>query len=166
VFALAGLARLAVDWGDLRAAARLLGATADHPAYRRTSAVQVMSQLKEDATALRAELGEEAFATAWAQGGSMNFDEVVAYALTLELPATARGEVSVLTAREQEVARLIAKGKTNREIATALVIAEPTAERHVANILSKLGFHTRAQIAVWHERQASASLVESGHSVQ
>jgi DNA-binding NarL/FixJ family response regulator len=39
-----------------------------------------------------------------------------------------------LTAREREVAELVAAGHTNREVAAALVIAEPTAERHVANI--------------------------------
>jgi DNA-binding NarL/FixJ family response regulator len=41
------------------------------------------------------------------------------------------------------VARLIAAGSTNRQIAEELVIAEPTAERHVA----KLGVHSRAQVA-------------------
>jgi DNA-binding NarL/FixJ family response regulator len=45
------------------------------------------------------------------------------------------------------------------------VIAEPTAERHVANILSKLGFHTRAQIAAWHECRMSVPGVESGRSI-
>ena len=54
-----------------------------------------------------------------------------------------------LTAREREVASLIALGKSNREIADKLVISERTTERHVSSILSKLGFDSRTQIAVW-----------------
>jgi DNA-binding NarL/FixJ family response regulator len=54
-----------------------------------------------------------------------------------------------LTMREREVAAFIAEGKTSREIAELLVITERTAEVHVSNILRKLGFTSRAQIAVW-----------------
>jgi DNA-binding CsgD family transcriptional regulator len=54
-----------------------------------------------------------------------------------------------LTAREREVAALIAQGKTSREIAELLVVSERTAEVHVSNILAKLGFTSRAQIAAW-----------------
>ncbi len=54
-----------------------------------------------------------------------------------------------LTAREREVAILVAQGKTNREIADALVLSERTAERHVANIMAKLAVNNRAQIAAW-----------------
>jgi DNA-binding NarL/FixJ family response regulator len=54
-----------------------------------------------------------------------------------------------LTAREREVATFIAQGKSNREIADALVLGERTIETHVGNILSKLDFSSRAQIAAW-----------------
>jgi DNA-binding CsgD family transcriptional regulator/tetratricopeptide (TPR) repeat protein len=54
-----------------------------------------------------------------------------------------------LTARERQVAALVAQGKTSREIAARLVVSERTAEVHVSNILGKLGFTSRAQIAVW-----------------
>jgi DNA-binding NarL/FixJ family response regulator len=54
-----------------------------------------------------------------------------------------------LTAREREVAVLIARGFTNRQIAETLVIAEATAVRHVANILNKLNLSSRARVAVW-----------------
>jgi DNA-binding NarL/FixJ family response regulator len=54
-----------------------------------------------------------------------------------------------LTRREQEVASLVAKGLTNREIGHALVIAEGTVGAHIDHILNKLGFRSRAQIAVW-----------------
>jgi non-specific serine/threonine protein kinase len=47
------------------------------------------------------------------------------------------------------VAALIAEGRSNREIAEALVLGERTVESHVSSILAKLGFTKRAQIAVW-----------------
>lgn len=54
-----------------------------------------------------------------------------------------------LTRRERELAGLVAQGLTNGEIATRLFISERTAERHLENIRTKLGFTTRAQIAAW-----------------
>jgi len=54
-----------------------------------------------------------------------------------------------LTEREREVAALIAQGKSNREIAEVLVVNYRTIEKHIENMLSKLGFASRAQIAVW-----------------
>jgi non-specific serine/threonine protein kinase len=47
------------------------------------------------------------------------------------------------------VARLIAAGRSNGEIAAGLVIAQRTAENHVEHILTKLGFTCRAQVAAW-----------------
>ncbi|MEI8411193.1 MULTISPECIES: helix-turn-helix transcriptional regulator [unclassified Kribbella] len=58
-----------------------------------------------------------------------------------------------LSPREREVARLVADGLSNREIATALVISERTASNHVQHILGKLGFANRAQVAAWAARQ-------------
>jgi DNA-binding NarL/FixJ family response regulator len=54
-----------------------------------------------------------------------------------------------LTQRERAVAALVAQGKSNREIADSLAVAPHTIETHVSNILSKLGFTSRTQIAVW-----------------
>lgn len=54
-----------------------------------------------------------------------------------------------LTRREREVADLVAQGLTNREIADRLSLSIRTAESHVEQIRSKLGFRTRAQIAAW-----------------
>ncbi len=54
-----------------------------------------------------------------------------------------------LTAREREVARLIAQGKSNRAIADELVVGISTVEAHITHIFTKLGFSSRAQIAVW-----------------
>jgi DNA-binding CsgD family transcriptional regulator len=62
-----------------------------------------------------------------------------------------------LTAREREVVALIAAGKSNREIGMELFISPATAARHVANILAKLGYSSRSQIAVWAASAESGS---------
>ncbi len=54
-----------------------------------------------------------------------------------------------LTQREGEVIRLVAQGKSNREIAQILVISEKTAKGHISNILSKLGLEDRTQMAIY-----------------
>ncbi|MGI5163557.1 response regulator transcription factor [Spirillospora sp. CA-253888] len=56
---------------------------------------------------------------------------------------------STLTAREREIAALVARGLSNRGIADELVISPATVARHVTNILTKLGFASRAQVAAW-----------------
>ncbi|MFC4947361.1 ATP-binding protein [Pseudonocardia sp. GCM10023141] len=61
----------------------------------------------------------------------------------------------VLTAREAEVLRLLAEGRTNREIAELLVVAEPTVRRHVANIYRKLGIRNRAEATGYALRRAA-----------
>ena len=57
--------------------------------------------------------------------------------------------VSPLTKREIEVARLIAEGLSNRELARRLVIGQRTVETHVTNILTKAGLDRRGQVAKW-----------------
>jgi DNA-binding NarL/FixJ family response regulator len=60
----------------------------------------------------------------------------------------------VLSARELEVLRLVATGATNRAIAERLVLSERTVDRHVSNILTKLGVSTRAAATAYaFERQ-------------
>ncbi len=63
-----------------------------------------------------------------------------------EMPGPQR---SALTPREQQVASLIAGGRSNKAIADELSISPATAARHVANILAKLSFSSRVQIATW-----------------
>ena len=58
-------------------------------------------------------------------------------------------QLAPLSRRETEVGELVAKGLTNREIATRLFISERTVESHVEQIRNKLGFHSRTQIAAW-----------------
>jgi DNA-binding CsgD family transcriptional regulator len=57
-----------------------------------------------------------------------------------------------LTPREHEIVTLIAQGLTNQQIADELVISPATVARHVANILPKLGFSSRTQVASWATR--------------
>jgi DNA-binding CsgD family transcriptional regulator len=68
-----------------------------------------------------------------------------------------KAEYGGLTPREHEVAALIALSKSNRQMAETLVVSKRTIETHVENILSKLHFTSRAQIAVWMVEQGSGS---------
>jgi DNA-binding NarL/FixJ family response regulator len=60
-----------------------------------------------------------------------------------------RRALPVLTPRQREIARLIACGRTNRQIAQELVITVGTAANHVAQVLDRLGLENRAQLAAW-----------------
>jgi DNA-binding NarL/FixJ family response regulator len=73
-----------------------------------------------------------------------------AAAATLAAVSSAQtGPATALTQREREVVALLAAGLSNRDIAAKLVISPATAARHVANILAKLGFSSRSQVAAW-----------------
>jgi DNA-binding CsgD family transcriptional regulator len=85
---------------------------------------------------------------AFAAGRAMGREEAMRLARQADGEPVPSGERTI-TAREREVAVLIAKGLSNQQIAEHLVIAPSTANRHVANILCKLGFSSRARIATW-----------------
>jgi DNA-binding NarL/FixJ family response regulator len=78
-------------------------------------------------------------------------DEAIACALTTDpstaparAPAVDRRGPPGLTARELEVVQLAAQGKTNRQIAEALVLSDKTIKRHLDNVFGKLGVSSRA----------------------
>ena len=56
-----------------------------------------------------------------------------------------------LSARELEVAALVAAGRTNEEIASELYLSKRTAQNHVQHILTKLGLSNRTQVATWYQ---------------
>jgi predicted ATPase/DNA-binding CsgD family transcriptional regulator len=155
-----GLASVACARGHYTQAARMLGAAdalRDTLGYRPLADVQAARDRCVATT--RVGLGTAAFAATWTEGRTMALEQVIADALAAAETVSAKAtpapkptegkRVGLLTPREREVAALIAQGKTNREIAIILVIAERTADTHVQNILNKLGLGSRAQIAGW-----------------
>ena len=64
-----------------------------------------------------------------------------------------RGGAAGLTARELEVLRLVARGLSNRAIAAELVLSDKTVARHMSNILTKVGVHSRSAAAAWAHDQ-------------
>jgi DNA-binding NarL/FixJ family response regulator len=102
-----------------------------------------------------AEADELAAAIRAAHDGEVHLDPVVARKLTQLLVAPER-TATALTAREREVLALVARGRSNREIADALVISERTARTHVSNVLSKLDLASRTQAALWAIREGIA----------
>jgi non-specific serine/threonine protein kinase len=101
-------------------------------------------------------LGEAAFHAAYHRGLELPAADVLAYALqqpTKKPPKKPQvrpvSDGAPLTPRELQVARLIAGGSSNKQIAVELVISHRTAENHVEHILTKLGFTSRAQVAAW-----------------
>ncbi|MBE1606127.1 ATP-binding protein [Actinopolymorpha pittospori] len=105
---------------------------------------------------VRGAMGEHAYQAALGDGSALNLEQTLALALRDERsrsPAVRDADSSPLTRREREIAELVAEGRSNKEIARRLVIAQRTAESHVENILVKLGFTSRAQIAAWASEQ-------------
>ena len=114
----------------------------------------------------RQALGEQAFQTAYHRGLQLPAEDALAYALQQPseqrpdkpsasavpaalAPAVPEPGAAPLTPRELQVARLLAGGRSNKEIAAQLVISQRTAEGHVEHILTKLGFTSRAEVAAW-----------------
>jgi DNA-binding NarL/FixJ family response regulator len=154
---------IAAERGEYERAARMIGA-ADRQwrivgqiLYGASSWLQGRQECE---TRARRALGDDAYETALEHGGGLSLAEAVRYALGDDRPGTRTPARSALpppagpddmplTRREQEVAQLVAQGLSNKQIATQLVLSQRTAESHVENILRKLGFTSRTQIATW-----------------
>jgi predicted ATPase/DNA-binding CsgD family transcriptional regulator len=160
-----GLAQVAAACGRAATALRLASAAA---MLRQTYAVPATPtervQLDRWLSRARARIGARAAEAAWEAGRRLTAEEAVIEALAVDieqaLPDGAQvvrhASSSALTAREGEVAMLVAEGLGTRQIAEHLVIAEGTVRVHVERILSKLGLHSRMQLAAWvvHRRPA------------
>jgi non-specific serine/threonine protein kinase len=111
--------------------------------------------------AARDQLGQAAFDAAWMIGAQMRLAQAIDAALALQpvavVPASTTDDTEetegALSPREREVAELVARGLTNRQIGDELSISKTTVDRHVSNILVKRGFASRAQLAAWVARR-------------
>jgi DNA-binding NarL/FixJ family response regulator len=70
-------------------------------------------------------------------------------ALTVPAEPSSDNALDNLTRRQREVADLVARGLTNRQIAAELSISEHTVATHVSKIMKKLGLSSRSQLAAW-----------------
>ncbi|HEX4815541.1 MAG TPA: LuxR C-terminal-related transcriptional regulator [Nonomuraea sp.] len=158
---LVGLSVLAECEGDLESA--VLAAAAASALREAIGQQSATHRIEELLVRARAKLGEGRTAALWSRGRVMSPDDAVHHVLEGERPApatppaTPRARRSLLTVREHEIANLLTRGLSNRAIAEELVISPATVARHIANIMEKLGYTSRAQIAVWAAEHASGS---------
>jgi len=100
-------------------------------------------------------LSEASFASAIARGKAMGLADLIAFARDQKAGSkakaseAARPPSTALTKRELEIARLIAEGLTAPQVGGKLFISERTVDSHVTNMLNKLGFNSRIQLARW-----------------
>ncbi len=139
--------RAAHLWGAAEVLREALGAPlppVDRSPYQRAAA------------AARTQAGEQAFATAWAQGRSLSPEQALATPGQGALSASTSAEQTSsppsvaptpspdgLTAREVEVLRVVAQGLTNEQVAERLVISPRTVDTHLTSIYSKIGVSSR-----------------------
>ncbi|MFE3280826.1 ATP-binding protein [Nocardia sp. NPDC059239] len=120
-----------------------------------TAALPALQAYRSEVEAsLRMAMGERNFRSRYEKGRVLPRNEALDLAnadgpVRVAAEPVAIGCRTALTARELEIAELVADGRSNRDIANDLVISRRTAEGHVERILSKLGFSNRAQIAAW-----------------
>ncbi|HVW44532.1 MAG TPA: LuxR C-terminal-related transcriptional regulator [Amycolatopsis sp.] len=150
-----GLAWAAASQGDMERAAELIGASrevwqANDMRLAQSITYRVGEKIEKT---IRAALGADAFERAFNRGAGLSLEQATDLALGRRRPEDRRGKRvrgnTGLTKRELEIARLVASGLTNREIAGELLISTRTADSHVEHILRKLGFRSRTQIVAW-----------------
>jgi DNA-binding NarL/FixJ family response regulator len=157
---LEGLAAVAASEGRIVRAAHLWGAAEallEKIEVGVHTYVPDRSLRQSQIAAARARLGEEAFASAWAEGWTMTSEQATEYALDHSTtPERVAPETypAGLSAREVEVLRLVAQGMTNAEVARELFLSSRTVDWHLSSIYRKLGQHSRTeaiQFAVEHD---------------
>ena len=153
-YALEGFAELAAVQDQPGLVIRLVAASTVQReairAPRSPASAERMQRLLESA---RQRLTRAQAAEAWSEGQRLSPQEAVLATTALRnaqpVSLIASKPVGRLSRREREVAVLITRGLTNRQIANALVIGERTVHTHVANVLAKLELTSRTQIATW-----------------
>ena len=110
---------------------------------------------------LAGKLDPAALDRVWAEGRHLSMEEAVGLALGVEAASGARGGQNSsngrLSPRQLEVARLVARGLTDREIARQLGISHRTVDSHLRQASAKLGCSSRTAVAVWALRQEMPS---------
>jgi DNA-binding CsgD family transcriptional regulator/tetratricopeptide (TPR) repeat protein len=156
---LEGLACATATRGKAERAARLFGAAQglyEAGGYHHTPRERALRE--PYLTDTRSRLDGAVWETMFEEGRAMTLGEAIEYALSEEevvapsspTPEQSRSEQpAALTRREEEVAALVARGLTNRQIASELHLSKRTVENHVSNILNKLRLVSRAEIAAW-----------------
>ena len=175
-YSLEVLAWLAADAGRCQRAAWLLGAA--QALWERTggrlSGSAVLDGYHEHAAATAAStLGKERFTELHAAGAARPLAQVAALALAdadvlpelpgqrvlAEQPGSWTGGEE-LTARERQIAVLVARGLSNKDVAERLVISKRTVDAHVNHIFGKLGLSSRVQLSIWLRDQAPGLLAD------
>jgi predicted ATPase/DNA-binding CsgD family transcriptional regulator len=159
------LAWVAAASGEPARAATLLGA-----AHRQWTSVgeplfgsKHFADLRANAEETARRASDTAYEDGYAHGAAFEVEQAVAYALhepePRDIELDAADPAVGLTRREAQVAELVGRGLSNKEIAATLVISQRTAEGHVQRILTKFGFTSRAQVATWvaEQRQPGSS---------
>jgi non-specific serine/threonine protein kinase len=141
------LARLAQDERDDDRAVRLWAAS---DALRDELGQPVppihWPDLQRRRSELRRALGRALFEGAWSSGHALPLEAALQFALADTRPSPASQQLSQ---RERDVARCIARGLTNRQIADELVLSERTVDAHCRHIFDKLSVTSRTQVATW-----------------
>jgi non-specific serine/threonine protein kinase len=162
--ALESLASISAAQGDAVRSATLLGAAAqlwERVGLGPLAGKYLAEQRDLGERGARQQLDLLSFESAHQRGLSMPAEQAVDYALgrsqAIESVELVDLDDTPLTARERQVAALIGDGLSNRQIATRLVISVRTAQGHVENILRKLGFSSRTQVAAWVVSRSTGS---------
>jgi predicted ATPase/DNA-binding CsgD family transcriptional regulator len=140
--------------GHHRRGARLLGGATTVQAEMGARLVPMIEALLGQANdTLSASLGQSDFESEMSEGRRMSRDQAIAYALRESAPGdrapVTRPAASPLSKREIEIARFVAEGLSNKEIASRCFLSDRTVETHVSNILNKLGINSRVELASW-----------------
>jgi len=150
------IANIAVSLGNHGLAAQLFGSAKMGLRQTHTKVLGLLPLLRRQQQSegeARRKLGDDEFESQVAIGDQLSWSEVVELAFQLQpqrktVPGQERP--GGLSGREFELAALVAKGKSNREIAEQLGISHRTVEEHIRNINHKLGVTNRVQIAAWY----------------
>lgn len=147
--AVEGLAQTASERGDTDRALLLLGiAGALLARFNTQCAPPIAARTAALEAALREQLGGPRVAATMGRGRDLAPDQGLAYARTGRLPE-APPAPPVLSARELEVAHLVAQGLTSRQIAERLQLSVRTVDSHVEHAFAKLGLNSRTKLALW-----------------